>query len=114
MNFNEYQDKTSSFAKYPGSNDPNDLMGLLYCVLGLAGESGEVSEKVKKILRDNDGVVTPEHVAALKLELGDVQWYIGQIAKRLKLTLDEVATANIDKLQSRLIRNVMGGSGDNR
>jgi NTP pyrophosphatase (non-canonical NTP hydrolase) len=86
----------------------------VYCGLGLADESGEVAGKIKKVLRDHGGKVSPEIREALKQELGDVLWYLTQIATSLNYTLEEIAEANIRKLADRLERGVIGGSGDNR
>lgn len=109
MNFNEYQKTASDFAIYPnkGSN-------LIYPVLGLCGESGEVSEKLKKIIRDKNGELSKEDVSALIKELGDVLWYVSAIAGELRVSLEEVAFLNIMKLQSRKDRDTLSGSGDNR
>jgi NTP pyrophosphatase (non-canonical NTP hydrolase) len=109
MTFEEYQKKSRETAMYPevGNN-------FIYPTLGLAGESGEVAEKIKKVLRDDSGVVSPEKKEELKKELGDVLWYLAQISTEIGLSLEEVATFNIEKLQSRKQRNMISGSGDNR
>lgn len=109
MNFEEYQKKSRETALYPnlGSN-------YIYPVLGLAGESGEVAEKIKKVIRDNNGVVTNEKREEIKKEIGDVLWYLAQICTELGLSMDEAAVFNIEKLQSRKERGVLSGSGDNR
>jgi len=80
--------------------------------LGLAGESGEVAEKIKKMLRDD----IPEEAVreSLVKELGDVLWYVANLAHDLSITLDEVAHANVSKLLDRSERGVLQGSGDNR
>ncbi|NCU39088.1 hypothetical protein EOL96_08745 [Candidatus Saccharibacteria bacterium] len=88
--------------------------GFLEKLLGLVGESGEIAEKVKKIIRDQDGKVSDEQRLELMKELGDVLWYVNALAVRLGYSLDEVAQANIDKLASRKKRNLISGSGDNR
>jgi NTP pyrophosphatase (non-canonical NTP hydrolase) len=87
---------------------------IAYPTLGLANEAGEVAGKVKKIFRDHQGEVTPEDREALKQELGDVLWYLSQICSELDLTLSEVASANLEKLFSRLERGQIRGDGDNR
>jgi NTP pyrophosphatase (non-canonical NTP hydrolase) len=89
-------------------------VGLSYPALGLAGEAGEVAEHVKKSIRDDGGVVTAERREALGKELGDVLWYLAQLATELELELDEVAEANLQKLRSRQLRGVLSGSGDDR
>lgn len=110
MLMDEYQNKALETAKFP----PVGEMNFIYPVLGLAGESGEVSEKIKKIIRDKQGVMTPQDVLEIGKELGDVMWYVSVIAKNIGLTLSQVAQMNIDKLSSRKERNVIHGSGDNR
>lgn len=87
---------------------------IVYPTLGLVNEAGELAGKVKKIFRDKDGVITAQDREALKYELGDVLWYLAQIATELNLSLDEIAQANIDKLMSRLERNAIQGEGDYR
>ncbi len=109
MDLNEYQIRARETAKYPnvGSN-------LIYPTLGLSGESGEVADKVKKVLRDNDGVFDENVKEAIKLELGDVLWYVSQLSSELGFCLSEVAISNLEKLSSRDKRNVIKGDGDNR
>ena len=65
-------------------------------------------------MRDRGGVFTPEVVEALRLELGDVLWYVAQLATELGLDLEDIASANLDKLASRAARHVIGGDGDQR
>jgi NTP pyrophosphatase (non-canonical NTP hydrolase) len=87
---------------------------IAYPTLGLANEAGEVAGKVKKIFRDHGGEITPGDREALKQELGDVLWYLAQICTELDLTLSEVASANLEKLFSRLERGQIRGDGDDR
>lgn len=108
MNFNEYQNKAVSTAIYPRCYQ------ITYPALGLAGETGEVCEKIKKVLRDNNGDFTPEKIIEIEKELGDQLWYIANLANDLGLLLDTIAVKNIEKLLSRKERGVLGGSGDNR
>ena len=109
MDFQTYQKLSRETAIYPniGSN-------FIYPTLGLAGEAGEVSEKIKKVIRDENGIVSDQKRTEIEKELGDVLWYVAQIASELNLSLDEVARKNIEKLFSRKERNVLAGSGDNR
>ncbi|MBN1220037.1 MAG: nucleoside triphosphate pyrophosphohydrolase family protein [Anaerolineae bacterium] len=109
MKFSEYQIAARKTAIYPhrGRN-------LAYPALGLAGESGEVAEKVKKVIRDKNGVVDPETREALKKELGDVFWYVAALCDEVGLDMEDVAASNINKLLDRQERNVLHGSGDNR
>jgi NTP pyrophosphatase (non-canonical NTP hydrolase) len=96
MNFEEYQSAASKTALYP-----RRLENLEYPTLGLAGEAGEVANIVKKVQRDNAGVMNEEIRAKLKDELGDVLWYISACADELDLTLREIAEYNVDKLAKR-------------
>lgn len=85
----------------------------MYNALGLNGEAGEAAEKIKKAARD--GVADwPQHREAVCKEMGDVLWYLSQLARDFQLTLQEVADANLEKLRSRTARGVLSGSGDNR
>lgn len=109
MDFKEYQKKSRVTAIYP--NQGNNF---IYPTLGLTGEVGEVSEKIKKALRDHDGVISDERREDIKKELGDVLWYIAQLATELGLDLDDIAQTNVDKLYSRMERGKLAGDGDNR
>jgi NTP pyrophosphatase (non-canonical NTP hydrolase) len=109
MDISDYQLRSRATAVYPGAGE-----NLLYPTLGLCGEAGEVAEKIKKMIRDDAGVLTEERRAALSKELGDVLWYLTQIATEADLELDAIAEANIEKLSSRQRRNVLQGSGDDR
>lgn len=108
MNFSDYQKKSKATAFYPHE------FALPYIALGLTGEAGEVAEKIKKIIRDQEGRVSEEHKKEIGKELGDVLWYMAQMATELGLDMSEIAQGNIDKLTSRRDRGVLGGSGDNR
>lgn len=94
MTLNEYQKKAVSTAIYPASAK------LIYSILGLEGEVGEVAEKMKKILRDNDGIISEDKKK--------------EIAKDLGMSLDDIAQLNVEKLQSRKERGQIKGRGDNR
>ena len=109
MLLSDYQRLSRRTATYPGAGE-----NIVYPTLGLAGEAGEVAEKVKKLLRDDGGVMTDERLQALAGELGDVLWYVAQVATEAGLDLDEIAQANLDKLLSRQQRGVLSGSGDQR
>lgn len=87
---------------------------LVYPVLALAGETGELANKIKKAYRDEGGYISEEARAAMLDELGDVLWYVAEIATSLNTQLSAVATGNIAKIQSRARRNVISGEGDNR
>ncbi len=108
MNIDDYQESARKTAIY------DTRIGLVYCVLGLTGESGEVADKIKKVLRDKKGKFTKEDLQEIAKELGDVLWYVSNLAHEIGFTLSEVAQINLDKLSSRGERGVLGGSGDNR
>lgn len=109
MDFKEYQEKSRKTAVYPDKDN-----NFIYPTLGLSGEAGEVSEKIKKVIRDKEGIIDDETREAIKKELGDVLWYVSQIATELGLSLDDIAEKNIEKLYSRMERGKLNGSGDNR
>ena len=109
LSFDEYQAKARETAIYPDKDD-----NFVYPTLGLSGEAGEVAEKMKKVIRDKGGVVDDETRQELSKELGDVLWYVANLATELGLDLGEIAQENLDKLSSRQQRNRLRGSGDNR
>jgi NTP pyrophosphatase (non-canonical NTP hydrolase) len=108
MELAEYQRRSRRTAQYPRE------AWLAYPALGLAGEAGEVAEHAKKAIRDDGGEVTPQRREAMAKELGDVLWYVAQLASELGLELDAIAQMNLDKLLSRQQRGVLSGSGDER
>lgn len=108
MNLNDYQKRAVSTAIYPRD------YAIVYPALGLAGEAGEVAEKVKKMIRDDNGILSPERKEAIILELGDVIWYIGSLANDLGVTLEEIAQRNLDKLAKRKEVGKLKGDGDER
>lgn len=110
MSLDEYQQKAVRTAIYPGSGS---VLGLAYCGLGL-GEAGEIQGKIKKILRDDNGVISEEKKEAILAEVGDLLWYVAVISHELGSSLEDVAIGNVVKLSSREERGVLGGSGDNR
>lgn len=109
MNFEEYQKKSRKTALYPNKGN-----NFVYTTLGLVGESGEIAEKIKKVFRDEDGTITDEKRIELEKELGDVLWYLAQMATELKLSFNNIAEKNIEKLYSRKERGKLHGDGDNR
>lgn len=111
MDFNEYQDKALDTAIYPGQGT---ITGLSYATLGIAGEAGELANKVKKIIRDHSGFISDDWKQDLAAELSDVLWYAAALANELDTTLDEVAEYNVAKLASRAKRGVIKGTGDDR
>ena len=116
MTLNEFQAEAEKTAIYP------DVFRIIYPALGITGEAGECSDKVKKLLRDTDVkcdekgslILTEEQKHAIALELGDVLWYVTIFARDIDLTLEDIAEMNIEKLRSRQQRGMLGGSGDYR
>lgn len=115
--FNYYQERAIQYDTSRLAIDKEARYdGYMEKALGLAGETGEVMEKIKKMIRDKNGVFspTPEDIAELKKELGDVLWYLSALAFYNGIDLDDVARANLNKLKSRKERDKIHGSGDNR
>jgi NTP pyrophosphatase (non-canonical NTP hydrolase) len=109
VQLSDYQQRSRATAVYPDAGH-----NLTYPALGLCGEAGECAEKVKKAIRDDGGVLSDERRVALAAELGDVLWYVAQLATEAGLDLDEIADDNLAKLLSRRDRGVLQGSGDAR
>ena len=103
MTFDEYQECALKTAFYPKDK------GLYYTALGLSGETGEVAEKVKKLIRDG----TIDRLSMMK-ELGDVLWYLSALSNELGISLNDVAEKNLQKLAGRSIAGTLQGSGDDR
>ena len=103
MSLNEYQNAAAKTAVYKTAHQ------ILYPALGLAGEAGEVANKVKKMLRDNDF-----DRDAIVAEIGDVLWYIAALSRDLNVSLQDIALGNIEKLYGRKERGTLQGSGDKR
>lgn len=106
MTFNEYQNEAVKTDIYP--------MPIIYPALAVNGEAGEIAEKVKKVLRDNDSTFTKEAKTAIAKEIGDVLWYLANLANDLGIPLEEIASLNIKKINTRKNKNLICGNGDNR
>ena len=113
MKFDDYQKKATKYDFFEATEDTNQV-GFLEKVLGLVGEAGETADKIKKLIRDKDGVVSDEDRTVISKELGDTLWYLASIARYLNVPLSEVAQGNLDKLESRFERNKLHGEGDER
>lgn len=108
MRFDEYQKHTAETAIYPKET------ALYYTALGLAGEAGEVANKVKKILRDYGGKLSLDQGDAIGKEIGGVLYYCSELASALGLDLGYIAEQNIKILADRKRRGTLQGSGDDR
>ena len=108
MTIKEYSERAIATATY-GLGD-----SIIYPTLGLNGEAGEVAEKVKKVLRDKYGVFDEEIKYDMAREIGDIIWYCNALARDIGYSLEEIMDMNIVKLESRKLRGVISGSGDNR
>lgn len=106
--FKDYQEAAVQTAVYP------ELIGLMYVTIGLAGETGEVAEKIKKLYRDRDGVLDDEYRSLIVKEIGDVLWYLATLCTELGVNFEDAANANIDKLRKRMVEGTIKGNGDTR
>jgi|ERR1041384_1601609 NTP pyrophosphatase (non-canonical NTP hydrolase) len=106
--FQEYQEATAKTAIYPKHR------AIEYCVVGLAGESGELAGKYSKVIRDDKEQISEERRQAMLYEMGDVFWFLSELSTSLGYTLQEVANTNINKLQDRYNRGKLSGEGDLR
>lgn len=110
MNLSDYQRRSRATAIYPDAGD-----NLLYPTLGLCGEAGEVAEKVKKMIRDDGGILKHERRMAMAKELGDVLWYLTACAHGIGFNLGDILHMNVAKLEDRKERNgTLKGDGDDR
>lgn len=110
MKLNEYQEEASSTAIFP--NELPDFLdiGQVYTVLGQTGESGEIAEKLKKAIREDDEM----YIEEMRAEVGDVLWYLSQVCEEFDWEMGEIAKENIEKLADRQERGQLTGEGDNR
>jgi NTP pyrophosphatase (non-canonical NTP hydrolase) len=98
MDFNTYSILASRTAGLGKGLGGGRIPALCYLALGLAGEAGEVANKVKKVYRDDAGT------DAIIDELGDVLWYLSETARELGTSLEVVAHLNIKKLEERHLK----------
>lgn len=112
MDINEYQKDAFNTAIYPNAGT-GVWEALSYCGLGL-GEAGEIQGKIKKVLRDEGGLLTDKAKREIAKEMGDLLWYVACLATEMGYSLEDIATGNIAKLADREERGVLKGSGDNR
>ena len=106
VSFGDYEQSAIGFLLGKFINMPRVEL-VKYCALGLCEEAGEVAGKIKKAIRDDDGELDSERIEAIALELGDVLWYLTIMAGELGLSLDDIASKNIEKLSSRKERNTI-------
>jgi len=128
MDWSEYQEGTTATAMFKnsvkdiilfdreeGQSNQRVLNSLELSYIGLGlGEVGEIQNKLKKIIRDDKGIIREEVRKDLLKEAGDALYYLTQLVDKLGGTLEETAQDNHDKLFSRMDRGVIQGSGDNR
>lgn len=104
--FSEYAEDAGATAIYSGRGTVD---GLIYATLGLTGEAGEIANQVKKINRDDDGILTPDRASKIWSELGDVLWYAQAVAHEIGTDLASVAQMNVDKLRYRAAKGTIHG-----
>lgn len=107
--FDEYQKMTRKTAVYPhkGKN-------FIFPAIGLFGESGEIANKIKKVVRDDSNKITNERKEEIAGEVGDMLWYTAQLLTELKINFSDVVNHNLVKISKRVKENKIHGSGDNR
>lgn len=108
MTGNEYQQLAERSNLMTGDNALN------YAALGLVGEAGEIANKVKKVIRDDNNILTDEKRKSIQKEIGDVLWYVSRLSSELGITLEEVMEQNIEKLSQRMDKGTLQGDGDDR
>ena len=108
LDFNDYQKIAKTTAIYP------EQYKITYPALGLVVEAGEVANKVKKIVRDGEDNMPSDWKEQLASEIGDVLWYCAALASDLNMSLGVIAAQNKEKLEARLKKGTLQGSGDKR
>jgi NTP pyrophosphatase (non-canonical NTP hydrolase) len=111
MHWDEYQEKAADTAVYPQAGT-RSMLAILYTALGLAGEAGEVANQVKKIFRDDEGVVRPDRIARIRQELGGTFWYLAQLMNELEIEGEGVLWDNLAELQQRWYKQTICGDGE--
>jgi len=120
MKFSFYQRKAHETAQYPiivvFSQDLQQKTSVpfLYPAIGVSSEAGELLEKVKKIIRNNNGVINQNEITEITKEIGDVLWYLSELCSCFNLNMDDIAKNNLDKLRKRNEEGTIKSSGDNR
>jgi NTP pyrophosphatase (non-canonical NTP hydrolase) len=115
MTFDQYQAAALASAVYLDRHVKEMFRGLEYTALGLAGEAGELANKVKKLVRGDAGAtLSEERREALKSELAGVLWYVAAVADELEFSLAEIVNASLVTVQGRLQRGAIQGDGDTR
>lgn len=113
LSLTDYQLTTMSTAIYPGAGS-GEFEALNYCLVGMAGEVGEIMNKWGKVIRDQNSEITAEQAKDMAKEIGDVLWFSVRAVDELGYSLEEILKKNLQKLKSRQARGVLQGSGDNR
>lgn len=110
MTFDDYQILARQTAIYPDAGEGN-VKARNYCVVGLLGETGTIANIWDKVLRDG---YTDDSIVRLVQQMGDALWYLSQLAHELGVPFDDIALLNIAKLEDRMNRGVLRGSGEYR
>lgn len=97
MNFNDYQTETKRTSVYP-----NVGKNFMYPAFGVASEVGEIADTAKRIIRDKDGAYDDGDRELMKADIGDVLWYLSALASEFKLSFEEIAVHNLEKLRKRM------------
>ena len=114
MEGKEYQGKALEVKLYHEQEITPQMSKLLYLQAGLCGESGELAEKLKKVVRDDNCIFTPETLVLVEKECADVLWYLVAIIEELGTDFDTIMGMSLEKIKSRIARGVLKGSGDTR
>lgn len=110
MHMDDYQEAAESTAIFPNELPDFVEVGQVYTVLGAGGEAGEVEEKLKKAIREDD----PQYIEDMRDEVGDTLWYLSQVCEEFGWSMETIARENIEKLTDRQERGALTGEGDDR
>lgn len=113
LSLSDYQITTMTTAIYPEAGE-STFAAINYCLVGMAGESGEIMNKWGKIIRDQNSEITEEQAKDMAKEIGDVLWFATRAVDELGFSVEQILHDNLQKLKSRQARGMLQGSGDNR
>ena len=108
LDFKEYE-KVAMSTKVGWNNNE-----ILYPLIGMCGETGEVADKIKKVLRDKNGDFSEDDRIEILKEIGDTLWYMTALCHDLGYSLEDAANINLSKIVKRRAENTIHGEGDNR
>ena len=114
MDFKNYIKKALEVKLYEGTYISPKFANIVHLSLGLSGETGELCEKVKKAIRDKNCELSEKDYLLIKKEMCDILFYWVALCDEFEMDIDGILELSLEKIQDRINRNVLQGSGDER